>query len=210
MNTIVVWGAASGLGAAMVDYFHHQGENVIAVARNPSKNPRLQALGIPSISCDATDVQQVEKAVAAIPADAWVVSTMGSFHAEVPVDYIGHRYLINALEQHKLQRFLLVTSLGCGDSWQYLSDAAKKGFGAAVREKSLAEAWLQSSTLDYTILRPGGLKDGDVTNHGELSQHTEVHGLIHRSEVARLALQLFTDKTSIGEVYQCVDPTLTW
>jgi nucleoside-diphosphate-sugar epimerase len=210
MQTVVVFGAASGLGAAMVEYFHDAGYKVIAVARDPSRNPRLAELKLDSFSCDATDEVQVEKTVAKLPKDVWVISTMGSYRAEVPVDYIGHRHLINALEANHIQRFLLVTSLGCGDSWQYLSARSKQGFGAAVREKSLAESWLQTSTLDYTILRPGGLKDGEVTHTGQLSQHQEVHGLIYRSEVARLAEMLLNKAESVGQVYQCVDPELSW
>lgn len=210
MQTVFIFGAASGLGAAMLDYFHDAGYKVIAVAREPSRNPRLAELNLDSFICDATDEMQVEQTVAKLPKDAWVISTMGSYRAEVPVDYIGHRHLINALEANHIQRFLLVTSLGCGDSWQYLSARSKQGFGAAVREKSLAESWLQTSTLDYTILRPGGLKDGEVTNTGQLSQHQEVHGLISRSEVARLAETLLNKSESVGQVYQCVDPELSW
>ncbi|MGD8171746.1 SDR family NAD(P)-dependent oxidoreductase [Vibrio sp. TRT 21S02] len=210
MKTVVIWGAASGLGAAMVEHFYSCGFNVIGVARNPDINPRLKALGIETLSCDATNLVQVNQVVQTLSTESYVISTMGSYQADVPVDYIGHRYLIDALEARNIKRFLLVTSLGCGDSWQYLSPRAKQGFGAAVREKSLAETWLQSSTLDYTILRPGGLKDGEVTQQGELSQHKEVHGLIYREEVARLAYELLQDEASIGQIFQCVDPSINY
>ncbi len=210
MQTIVIWGAASGLGAAMVDYFHNHGYSVIAIAREPNKNPKIREYDIPSFQCDATDKAQVENVVSQLPQNAITLSSMGSFRAEVPVDYIGHRYLIDALEARDMARFLLVTSLGCGDSWQYLSEAARKGFGAAVREKSLAESWLVSSSLNYTILRPGGLKDGEVTNSGQLSQGEEVHGVITRHEVARLIESLIQNPKSIGQTYACIDPKLTY
>jgi nucleoside-diphosphate-sugar epimerase len=205
MNNIIIWGAGSGLGAAMVDYFHQQGFTLTAISRDPTQNSRINELNISTLTCDATDKKTLQQTVSKLPKGAIHISTMGSFNAKISVDYIGHRHLIDALEQHSASRLMMITSLGCGDSWQYLSEAAKRRFGGPVREKSLAESWLQTSTLDFTILRPGGLKDGAVTHQGELSQHQEVHGLITRSEVARLTYQLLLKKESIGQVYQCVD-----
>ncbi|WP_413113605.1 SDR family NAD(P)-dependent oxidoreductase [Thaumasiovibrio sp. DFM-14] len=207
MNTIVVWGAGNGLGLAIAEHFNAQGFHVTGISRNPDKSAAMQSACKQVYRCDATEQDQVEAVVEQLPQDAWVISTMGSYSAEVPVDYIGHRHLINALQARQINRFLMVTSLGCGDSWQYLSERARRGFGGAVREKSLAETWLTSSELDYTIVRPGGLNQGPATQQGELSQGVEVHGLINRGEVARLIHTLLADPASIGQTYACVDPT---
>ncbi|MEZ9707423.1 NAD(P)H-binding protein [Vibrio breoganii] len=203
MQKVVIFGAASGLGAATAAHFSVQGYDVVGVARDPSKNLMLNQDS--SLRCDATVQSEVESVVDCIAEDAWVISSMGSFQSDNPVDYIGHRYLIDSLQRKGVKRLLLVTSLGCGDSWPYLSDNAKRAFGASVREKSLAESWLQTSSLAYTILRPGGLKNGESTGTGVLSQHEEVHGSITRGEVARLIEQLLKTESSVGSVYQCVD-----
>ncbi|AQS38648.1 hypothetical protein Sps_03521 [Shewanella psychrophila] len=61
MKNIAIWGAASGLGAAMVDYYHQKGVNVIAIARNPDKNTKIAEYQLTAISCDATNSNQVDK-----------------------------------------------------------------------------------------------------------------------------------------------------
>ena len=208
MNRVVVWGASSGLGLAIAKYFAEKGAEVVGVARNPEKSPELKAICQSTFACDATVAEEVDRVVEKLNQEDIIISTMGSFRADIPVDYLGHRYLIDAACKASLKRFVLVTSLGCGDSWKYLSEKSKAGFGGVVREKSLAEAWLQTSDLDYTIIRPGGLKDGEATGTGVLNEPTEVHGLIYRQEVARLAYEMLERGEGSHQIYHCVDSQL--
>ena len=102
---------------------------------------------------------------------------------------------------------LLVTSIGCGDSWPTLSPAARAAFGQAVREKSLAESWLQTSNLTYTLIRPGGLLDQPATGKAICLQ-TEAHGLVTREDVAIHLSQMIEDPTTYHQIYALVDPGL--
>jgi len=103
---------------------------------------------------------------------------------------------------------ILVTSLGCGDSWVTLSDRAKKVFGFAVREKTLAEVWLQTSCLKYAILRPGGLIDGSATYNAKFYSKQEVHGYVMRSDLASIILDLSDQSDLPNNEYSIVDPDL--
>lgn len=103
---------------------------------------------------------------------------------------------------------VLVTSLGCGDSWQYLSLRARTVFGQAVREKSLAESWLQTSSLDYVIVRPGGLLHGQATGKAILQQVDDVHGLVMRADVAEHVYLLAQQTTLKNQIYSIIQPEL--
>ena len=210
MKRVVVWGASSGLGLAIARHFAGKGTEVVGVARDLDKSPELKLICQSTFGCDATKASEVNAVVEQLDNDDIVISTMGSFRADIPVDYLGHRHLIDALCQASIQRFVLVTSLGCCDSWKYLSERSKTGFGGAVREKSLAEAWLQTSDLNYTIIRPGGLKDGEATGTGVLVEPQEVHGLIYRQEVTRLIFEMLENGEGSGEIFHCIDPELTY
>ncbi|QXC39442.1 SDR family oxidoreductase [Aeromonas jandaei] len=208
MPTTLIFGASRGLGRAFTHHALAEGHRVIALVRSPEMATELEALGVEVIEGDALDPAAVLQACARAGQDAQVVSTLGSFRQAAPVDYQGNRHVIDAMEQAGLKRLLLVTSLGCGDSWQYLPQRARAAFGHEVRLKSLAESWLQTSSLAWTILRPAGLQDGDATGRAELSQDKEVHGLVRRADVAAQGLRLLADETAVGQIYAIGDPTL--
>ncbi|HGJ5877255.1 MAG TPA: NAD(P)H-binding protein [Arsenophonus sp.] len=67
----------------------------------------------------------------------------------------GNLNIIKSAETLNIKRLLLVTSVSCGDGWKYLSSRAKALFSLSIRHKSMVECYLRTSSLDYTILRPG-------------------------------------------------------
>ncbi|BBQ51861.1 SDR family oxidoreductase [Aeromonas jandaei] len=208
MPTTLIFGASRGLGRAFTHHALNMGHRVVALVRSREMATELEALGVEVIEGDALDPAAVQQACALAGQDAHVVSTLGSFRQTTPVDYQGNRHVIDAMEQAGLKRLLLVTSLGCGDSWQYLPQRARAAFGHEVRLKSLAECWLQTSALTWTILRPAGLQDGDATGRATLSQDKEVHGLVRRADVAAQGLRLLADETAVGQIYAIGDPEL--
>lgn len=123
-------------------------------------------------------------------------------------DYLAHRTVIDEAEKAGISRMILVTSLGCGDSWPFLSERAKAAFGQAVREKTLAESWLQTSQLDYAILRHGGLLDGAATGKAQRIQNQECHGFVHRADVAAHIHELANAPALNQQVYSLIEPDL--
>ncbi|AHE48307.1 NAD dependent epimerase/dehydratase family [Aeromonas hydrophila 4AK4] len=208
MPITLIFGASRGLGRAFTDQALRQGHRVLALVRQPEMAAELRPLGVEVIEGDALDPAAVQQACVQAGPAARVISTLGSFRQPQPVDYQGNRHVIDAMEQTGLTRLLLVTSLGCGDSWQYLPERARAAFGHEVRLKSLAESWLQTSALDWTILRPAGLQDGEATGQAVLSQGKEVHGLVRRADVAGHGLRLLADEAALGQIYAIGDPEL--
>ncbi|MFM9801628.1 SDR family oxidoreductase [Aeromonas dhakensis] len=209
MPTTLIFGASRGLGRAFTGQALQLGHRVVALVRHADMAAELQSLGVDVVSGDALDPQAVAAACRHAGRDAHVVSTLGSFRQAEPVDYLGNRQVIDEMERAGLKRLLLVTSLGCGDSWQYLPERARTAFGHEVRLKSLAEIWLQTSTLAWTILRPAGLQDGETTGKAVLSQGKEMHGLVRRADVAACGLRLLTDEAAAGQIYAIGDPSLS-
>ena len=203
-----VFGAGKGLGYQFARELRADSQSVSALVRDRIQAERLEAIGVRCSVGDATRPQDVRAALALLPADSRVISTLGSFQSQHPVDFEGHRIIIDVMEALQLSQMLLVTSWGCGDTWKWLSPRFREIIGPAVRLKSLAENWLMTSRLEYRILRPVGLTDGDTTGSAMLSQNQEVHGLVRRVDVAKLGLALMRDPSTIGSVHACHDPSL--
>ena len=177
----LIFGAGgSGVGAKTLELALAEHRPVIAVVRNPQVAAGLQEKGVQVFIGDACDSQVTACACRAAGQHATVISSMGGAQ-----DYLAHRTVIDEAEKAEIKRMILVTSLGCGDSWPFLSPRARAAFGQAVREKSLAESWLQTSLLDYAILRPGGLLNGEATGLAQRIQAEECHGFVMRADVAR-------------------------
>nr|WP_314266638.1 NAD(P)H-binding protein [uncultured Moellerella sp.] len=200
----LIFGAGGqGVGAMIASLAFAEKRPVIAVVRNQEAADKLSALGAQVFIGDACDEAVVLAACQAAGSLATVISTMGGSQ-----DYLAHRTVIACVEKSALSRMILVTSLGCGDSWQYLSPRARAAFGQAVREKSLAESWLQTSQLDFTILRPGGLLYGDATGKAIRQQNEEVHGLVMRADVAEHVYQLALQPELKKQIYSLIQPGL--
>lgn len=206
MNSLLIFGASKGTGAYIVNYALQHGYRCITVVRNQSDVDRLRQLGALPLLGDANDATIVDKACQLAGPDSTIISTLGGVNA----NYQPQMTIINHAEKHQIKQMVLVTSLGCGDSWSTLSERAKAAFGYAVREKTLAESWLQTSHLNYCILRPGGLIDGDPTNNARCYANQEVHGYVMRSDLALIILDKIKHALLDNRVHSVVDPDLNY
>ena len=196
MTPWLLFGAGGkGVGARTHELALAEQRPVVAVIRHADAATKLAQQGVQVFTGDACDTSVV--------AAALIISTMGGAQ-----DYLAHRTVIDEAEKAGISRMILVTSLGCGDSWPFLSERAKAAFGQAVREKTLAESWLQTSQLDYAILRPGGLLDGAATGKAQRIQNQECHGFVNRADVAAHIHELANAPALNQQVYSLIEPDL--
>jgi len=72
--------------------------------------------------------------------------------------------------------------------------------------KTEAEALLRESTLEWTIVRPGHLKNGAATGNGMLLEDSTVSGAIAREDVGALVADVLSRPETIGKIYACIEP----
>ena len=186
-----------------------RGTRVCALVRPGSDRAALDALGVEVIPGDTMEAADVARAFAAHGAGGLVVSTLsGGTGTSGRVDDLANILVIDQAVQHRPEAFVFVTSLGCGDTRRYMSERSLAAFGDTLVAKTIAEDHLRRTALPWTILRPGGLRSAPATHRGALFPSAELHGMIHREDVALLVLEVAGNADYHGAALIALDPAL--
>src|SRR5215211_7250886 len=82
----------------------------------------------------------------------------GPAPAAKTMDYGGAAKLVEAAEEREVRRYLMLSSIGADDP-----EGGVEAMRPYLRAKSRADERLKSSSLDYTIIRPGSLTEDKGT-----------------------------------------------
>lgn len=207
MPPLVIFGASRGVGLELARLERAGGREVIAMLRASSDDSALVEAGARVLRGDAMSRDDIRQALAALSGYFDIVSTLGGKAQDGRLaDDEGNINLIKeAQTTGQIGRFVLITSMGCGEMALYRSERAIAAFGAVVDAKTRAETLLRQSTLNWTILRPGGLVSEPTTGTGILSKNPAIHGFINRGDVALLTARALRDPATIGQAFAAVD-----
>jgi nucleoside-diphosphate-sugar epimerase len=206
---IFLAGASRGVGREIAKCLIEQNQKVKALLRSEASRPELEEMGIQVVMGDALDVAAVEQAMMG-PIDA-VISTIGGLPKDGErADYLGNKNLIDAAVKAGVQKFILVSSIGSGNSAVALPPQALETLGPVLAEKDRAEQYLIASGLTYTVIRPGGLKSESATGNGVLTEDPKIAGTIHRADVAQLVCRCLFSDAANHKILSAVDRNMMY
>lgn len=195
---VVVFGATGTTGSEVVARALEQGHTVTAFVRDLAKVERKH----PNLKIMQGDVLNRDDVTRAVQGQDAVLSSLGA-GLNGTVRSQGTRHIIEAMQQANVGRFISQSTLGAGDSrsnlnayWKYIM------FGLLLRrayaDHNRQEAFIKQSNLDWTIVRPGALKDGERTGryrHGFPPSDKNITLDISVGDVADFMVQQLTDDT---------------
>ena len=188
---LAIFGATGNTGAELVKQALEKEHHVTAFVRDPSRMA-IEHDRLALVTGDAFDPASVAEAIQGQDA---VVCTLGSSDLKkTTVRTTGTTNIIHAMKQHRVQRILVLTAMGTGDSWDTLS-LVNKFFYATLLKSSredheAQEAAVKESELDWTIIRPSGLTDDPRTGVYEFGENIPAKtSKIARADVADLILK---------------------
>jgi uncharacterized protein YbjT (DUF2867 family) len=208
---IFLAGASRNLGLEIAKCLAAQKMQVTALLRSPATSTELETMGIKVVTGDALDAAAVEAAMAGGEPIHAVISTIGGLPKDGErADYLGNKNLIDAAVKAGVQKFILVSSIGSGNSAAALQPQVLETLGPVLIEKEKAENHLIESGMIYTVIRPGGLKSEPATGNGILTEDCRVAGTINRADVAQLVCQCLVSDAANNKVVSAVDKQMVY
>jgi len=215
---VLVAGATGRTGKQVVKVLQQVGVPVRALVRDTAKAVKQLPSG-PGVEVVQGDVFQYSSLPAALGDANAIIVTTGASDVTDPlgpfnVDYQGTVNLVALAKQKGIKKFVLVTSIGADETFNPLNL-----FWGVLFWKKRAEEELQRSGLDYTIVRPGGLKDtvkdggrpGAIVMRGPgfygvnpLNRLAEPAGAILRKQVAEVCVAALVEADAQNKVVEIV------
>lgn len=201
---VLIFGATRNTGLEVAKILTARGDKVTAFVRESSDRSGLEPLGVDFVVGDALDLASVHAAFAGKEYSS-VLTTIACFSCDPKPDYLGNRNVFDAAEAAGVKRMILMTTVGAGDSYDAAPLPARNFLKDILPLKTQAEDHLMSKDLDYTIIRPGGLTSGPRTGRGYLSDSRDAFGIINRSDLADLVVDIIDDNNTIGKILAAAD-----
>jgi uncharacterized protein YbjT (DUF2867 family) len=193
---IVIAGGHGKIALLTEELLADAGHTVRALIRNPAHEAEVEATGAQSLVADLEQLEPEQLATLLHGADA-VVFAAGAGPGSGPerkwtVDYGGAAKLIEACARSGVDRYVMVSARGAD------ADAPDDGgFGTYLKAKGKADAELQASGLQYTILRPVGLTDEPATGAISTEPDSGVE-TIPRADVAAVIVAVLDEPRTAG------------
>jgi uncharacterized protein YbjT (DUF2867 family) len=178
-----------------------RGHRVRAIVRNPDHWADVEDDGADGVVCDLeASTDDLQDALAGVDAVVFAAGAgPGSGAArKLTVDRDGVTRTVAAAERAGVRRLVVVSAMGTDDP-----PDDDEVFSVYLRAKAEADRVALASSLDVTIVRPGGLTDDEGTGHITIGRHV-APGRIPRADVAAVVADVLAEPGSVGHIVEVV------
>ncbi|MFP4508773.1 MAG: NAD(P)-dependent oxidoreductase [Spirochaetota bacterium] len=187
---VALFGSTRGVGRQILLRAGDAGFGVKALARNIQSIPEVP--GVELVEGNVLDPGAVFRTATGCDS---VIIALGN--TKQNPDYVvssGTEIILQVMKKLGISRVVAISSLGVGDShdsvpvfFKLLMNTVLK---KTMRDKERQEALLRESGLDWTVIRPAGLVDGEPSGSARWGTGPDVNASrVTRADVAMFALQ---------------------
>ena len=194
---VLVAGSHGQVGRHIVRMLAEEGHEVRAMIRDEDQAPTIRELGGEPVVADL----EGEVTYTVEGCDAVIFSAGGGpgsgAEKKETVDRQGAVKLIEAAKEHGARRSVMVSAMGAADP-----KAGSEAMQPYLFAKARADASLQESGLDYTIVRPGSLTDDPGDGTVEAAPSLGKRGEIPREDTARTIVATLKAQNTYGKTFE--------
>ena len=200
---VLIFCADTDTGYRLAQLSRRENRRVIAVVRERADPILLVKLNCEIVVGDPTDRDDVHRICGEYAGERPAVVCM--LGGTPQLNSQGNINVIDAAVEHNLHRFILLTSVGCGDSASAVDPFVKAFVGKSLQAKNWAERHVRATALDWTIIRPGGLVRRACRGTPVLVESSTVSGHINVYDLGDLVHQALRSDHTIRRIYAAVD-----
>jgi len=199
---VLVAGANGNTARRLVRSLVSGGHEVRGLVRKEEQTQNVRDDGAEPVLCDL-EQEEADGAIgeAVEGCDAIIFAAgagPGSGQArKETMDYGGAVKLVEAAESRSVQRYLILSSTGADDP-----GAREEAMRPYLSAKGRADERLRESSLDYTIIRPGRLTDGEGTGRIAAAESLGRRGEIPREDAAATFVAALENPNTIGKTFE--------
>jgi len=198
---IAITGASGKTGFRIVEEASKSGFEIKQIVRKTSViSKELEKHEIVKLSLE--NKQKLDDSLKGI--DALIIATGARASIDLTgparVDALGVYRQLESCKRVGIKRVILVSSLCTGKFLHPLNL-----FGLILIWKKVGENFLKSSYFDWTIIRPGGLKEDETIDDQNIlysKTDTQTEGSIPRRLVAKCCIDALKNKDSINKIIE--------
>jgi uncharacterized protein YbjT (DUF2867 family) len=195
---IAIAGGHGKIALQLTGRLSARGESVVGLIRRPEHAADIRAAGGQPVICDLEQaaVAEISSAIAGASAVVFAAGAGPGSDAErkLTVDRDGAIKLLQAAGAGEVPRYVMISSVGAEDP-----PDGDDVFSVYLRAKAQADAALQASELDWTIVRPGRLTDEPGTGRVRIDLEP-FRGEVPRADVAAVLDELLERTTAVRRI----------
>jgi uncharacterized protein YbjT (DUF2867 family) len=194
---VVIAGGHGQIALRLENLLAARGDTARGLVRNPDHSADLEAVGAQAVVFDLESDDDLAPFVSGADAVVFAAGAgPGSGEArKQTMDLGGAVKLIEAARSAGVARYVMISSIGADHPER--SEGPMRPY---LEAKAAADAALEGSGLEYTIIRPGGLTDDEGTGRVTIGQDLG-YGQVPRDDVAATILAVLDTPSTAGKAF---------
>ena len=202
-----MFGANGKLGSEMVKALLDRNIDVTAFVRPSSDRSLLNGLPIKYVEGDVRNKADIDKAFASGKFTLAVNAIARRSRQEFGLYESSQNSMTAAAKATGVKQMIFFSSVGVGSSRFLYSDKAYANFKATMTEREAAENTLIASGVPYTIVRTGGVLDGNIATGKAYLSEKPILGATTRVDLAQITVACVGADFCKNKIFHAGDDT---